>query len=252
MGQPTPADVHIDHYVGEEKGSPKRRRKGKGKKMHDTETVQKLEALVYKRDFTQAQRKKLASEGKALANESYPIETAADLGPAATLARSGHGDVAAAKSLIARRAKELGVRNPLEGATAKKAETGTVEITVELVKGEFEGKVYGIVLEPDLPDSQGDEVTFEDIEKACHAHMEEALESDVQHSGRSAGAVLIENYIAPVDFSLPSADGPREVRKGSWVQAYQVKDPVVKEEVRTGKLTGFSLEGTGIRLPIAA
>lgn len=250
MPQPTPGDVHVDHYLGEEKGSRKRRRKEKGKAM--TETVQKLEALVYKRDFTQAQRKQLASEGKALANESYPIETAADLGPAATLARSGHGDVAAAKALIARRAKQLGVRNPLEAATAKKAEAGTVEITVELVKGEFEGKVYGIVLEPDLPDSQDDEVTPEDIEKACHAHLQEALEPDVQHSGRSAGAHLIEHYIAPVDFTLPTPDGPREVRKGSWVQAYQVEDPVVKEEVRTGKLTGFSLEGTGIRLPIAA
>jgi len=123
-----------------------------------------------------------------------------------------------------------------------------IRIEVGLIKGELEGKVYGVVLEPDLPDSQGDDVTPEDIEKACHAHMQEALAPDVQHSGRDAGATLIENYIAPQDLLLQG----QPVRKGAWVQAYQVDDPVVKQEIADGKLTGFSLEGTGTRLPITA
>ena len=72
------------------------------------------ESVVYKRDIDTATRRRLAGEGKALPNLSYPIETAEDLGNAATLARSGHGNVAAARKLIARRAKELGVKNPLK------------------------------------------------------------------------------------------------------------------------------------------
>ena len=52
-------------------------------------------------------------EASALGDGSYPIENEEDLHNAAILARSGHGDVAAAKRLIARRAKELKVPNPL-------------------------------------------------------------------------------------------------------------------------------------------
>jgi len=72
-----------------------------------------------KRDFTQAQRRQLARRGMALGDGSYPIETAEDLHNAAVLARTGHGDVKGAKKLIARRAKELGVSNPLKEPAQK-------------------------------------------------------------------------------------------------------------------------------------
>jgi len=80
------------------------------------------EEAVFKRNIDTATRRRLASEGKALPNLSYPIENAEDLGNAATLARSGHGDTGAARTLIARRAKELGVANPLDEDDAKKAD----------------------------------------------------------------------------------------------------------------------------------
>lgn len=78
------------------------------------EAVKAAEAHVYKRDIDTATRRRLAKEGKALPDGSYPIESKEDLHNAAILARSGHGNVAAAKRLIARRAKELGVPNPLK------------------------------------------------------------------------------------------------------------------------------------------
>ena len=80
------------------------------------------EEAVFKRNIDTATRRRLASEGKALPNLSYPIENAEDLGNAATLARSGHGDVGAARKLISRRAKELGVANPLDTDDTEKAE----------------------------------------------------------------------------------------------------------------------------------
>jgi hypothetical protein len=54
-------------------------------------------------------RKKAAKSGHALPNGSYPIEDKKHLHSAAVLASSGHGDVAAAKALIRKRARELGV-----------------------------------------------------------------------------------------------------------------------------------------------
>ena len=82
------------------------------------------EADTEKRDVSTAERRSLASEHNALPDGSYPIDSAGDLHNAAVLARSGHGDVAAARRLIARRAGELGVANPLdESDAATKAET---------------------------------------------------------------------------------------------------------------------------------
>lgn len=96
-------------------------------------------AAEVKRDFSAEERRKLAKEGKALPDGSYPIADAEDLKNAAILAQSGHGDVAAAKRLIARRAKELGVANPLKKGNAPKhaaTEVGTpatdVDHTTEL------------------------------------------------------------------------------------------------------------------------
>jgi hypothetical protein len=66
------------------------------------------------RTFTAAERKKHAAAGQALPDGSYPIPDKDALRRAAILARSGHGDVKAAKRLIARRARELGVPNPLD------------------------------------------------------------------------------------------------------------------------------------------
>lgn len=237
--QPTPQDVHIDVLGSGERG----KRKRKGRRMTDVEEqMLRAEAAIYKRDFADEQRKKLASEGKALPNGTYPIETSADLHPATVLARSGHGDTAAAESLIARRARDLGVSNPLETAT-KKAED--VSIEVPIWKSATEGKVYGVVLEPDLTDSQGDRVSPAEIEKACHKYMGESQKADVQHSEEQAGAHLIENYIAPQDLMLEG----EHVTKGSWVQAWQITDPIVKKEVEDGVLTGFSIGGAGVRLP---
>jgi hypothetical protein len=66
------------------------------------------------REFSAAEREKHAKAGNALPDGSYPIPDKDALRRAAILARSGHGNVAAAKKLIAKRAKELGVPNPLD------------------------------------------------------------------------------------------------------------------------------------------
>ena len=87
--------------------------------------IAEVEEPVYKRKFTADQRRKAAAAGHALDDGSYPIESKEDLGNAAHLARSGHGNVSGAKALIRRRAKELGVANPLDdnNGSASKADS---------------------------------------------------------------------------------------------------------------------------------
>jgi hypothetical protein len=91
-----------------------KKQKRKQKKVeYSPEWVEKNNMEIQKKFHSAANRRKLAASGNALPNESYPISDTEDLKNAATLARSGHGDVGAAKRLIARRAKELGAKNPL-------------------------------------------------------------------------------------------------------------------------------------------
>jgi hypothetical protein len=83
------------------------------------------------RKFSADDRKRLASEGKALEDGSYPIPDADALRRAAILARSGHGNVAAAKRLIAKRARELGAKNPLARSDDASKEDTQVDDTTK-------------------------------------------------------------------------------------------------------------------------
>ncbi len=106
----------------------------------DGETL-KGAGLVFKahRKFSSDERTSLASEGNALPDGSYPIPDEDALHRAVTLARSGHGDVAAARRLIAKRAKELKVPNPLAGDTKKDAHEGTDLPGVRTADGDVPG-----------------------------------------------------------------------------------------------------------------
>lgn len=62
-------------------------------------------------DLNQSARMKLAKEGKALKDGSFPIRNAADLEKARIRAHQAN-DEGAAKALIRKRAKDLGVKLP--------------------------------------------------------------------------------------------------------------------------------------------
>jgi hypothetical protein len=108
----------------------------------DGEMCKSVDGLVFKahRKFGSDERKSLAAEGKALPDGSYPIPDEDALRRAAILARSGHGDVAAAKRLIAKRARELGVPNPLaDNKTEKDALEGATNETETKAPAEVSG-----------------------------------------------------------------------------------------------------------------
>ncbi len=87
-----------------------------------SKAIADAEFEITKRDIDTATRRSLAGQGHALPDGSYPIANTEDLHNAAVLARSGHGNVSGARALIARRAKELGVSNPLSDTDNDKIE----------------------------------------------------------------------------------------------------------------------------------
>lgn len=94
------------------------------------------EAPVYKRDIDTATRRRLASQGRALPNLSYPVETHEDADNAVTLILSGHGDTGAAASMVRRIARKEGWQDILDrlsgrGKKPKKEKGVTTEDTTD-------------------------------------------------------------------------------------------------------------------------
>lgn len=102
--------------------------------------------------------------------------------------------------------------------------------------------VTGVVLRPNMIDSQGDSMTPQDVEQAAHYYMENARVTGLRHKQKMPGAVL-ESYIAPAEFKL----GKGMVKKGDWVLSMRIDDESVWEKVLSGEYRAFSVGGFGTR-----
>jgi len=110
--------------------------------------------------------------------------------------------------------------------------------------------VYGVVLEPDTEDAQGDVISAEDIEEAAHGYLERARKVKARHKGDPIEkAFPVESYIAPCDLKFDGGPyGSSVVKKGSWVLGVKVLDPEEWAKVEKGEYKAFSVGGTGTRV----
>ncbi len=112
-----------------------------------------------------------------------------------------------------------------------------MDLTAPIVMKDLDRQiVYGPVLIPDMPDSDGDVVSKDKIERVAHRFLEEYRLMEHMHTLKSV-ARPVESYIAPVDIEL----GGNRIPQGSWVMGAKVNDPDAWDDVKTGKLTGFSV-----------
>lgn len=106
------------------------------------------------------------------------------------------------------------------------------------VKGD---EVFGIVYAPDEKDADGDEMDAATIAAACYEYNAFFRNTLYRHSIAltTDQVVLLESYIAPVDMKINDV----EIKSGTWLQRWQIKDPALQEQIRTGEIVGFSLGG---------
>jgi hypothetical protein len=120
---------------------------------------------------------------------------------------------------------------------------------VRLVKdaGAEERYVLGVVLAPDVVDSQGDTYSADEVRKAAHGWMERTGSLGKQHAEVVAKDQLrvLETYLAPIDFGY----GEEKIAKGTWLLAIRVPDDELWSAVKAGSFTGFSIGGTAVRTP---
>ena len=120
---------------------------------------------------------------------------------------------------------------------------------------EFEQIVYGIVLEPGVPDSYGDIETEKAIEDAANNYLLKArsvrFEINADHD-YDIEAHVVQSFTAKTDFwfdGTPRTD-EYKVRKGSWVLGVKIFDKEIFDRVLSGEFTGFSMEGWGRRVAV--
>ena len=95
-------------------------------------------------------------------------------------------------------------------------------------------------------DSQNDYMTPEEITKAAHHYMINSRAYDMHHvklDVTNDEAVVVESYIAPVDFTV----NDHVITKGSWVVVTHYPDIQVWERVKKGEFAAYSISGVGKR-----
>lgn len=143
---------------------------------------------------------------------------------------------------IERKAK--GIRKDINGGQVAKAAVSKCPIIKTDKAAQI---VYGVVLEPNTVDLQGDTLELDTIERAAHHYLIKSRVVGDSHS-RHAPAEVVESYLAPADLEL----GGQDIKKGTWVMAVHVKDPELWARVERGEFNGFSIGGVGERNEIEA
>lgn len=112
---------------------------------------------------------------------------------------------------------------------------------MQLIKTEEEQQVVlGVVIEPEVEDTDGNWTDATEIEKTAYDFMIHSQQMGVEHFFKADEAVIVESYLAPVDFTL----GDENVTKGSWVLGVKVLDETQWEMVKSGEFNGFSFGGS--------
>lgn len=124
-----------------------------------------------------------------------------------------------------------------------------VEKSIRLWKAEDrpeeERFVLGVVLEPEIVDSQGDIYSSEEIRRAAHHFMEFYRHVGLQHRGLIDDRVaILESYLVPADCEI----GGQAVKSGTWILAARVNDLELWEKVKSGDFDGWSIGGDAIRV----
>lgn len=98
--------------------------------------------------------------------------------------------------------------------------------------------VFGEVYAPNVPDSHGDFMLAEDIQKMAHQFVRslKVRKVDINHNNDPVDASVVESFIAPEE--------DKTFIPGSWVVGVKVNDPKIWKKIKEGVLNGFSFEAT--------
>lgn len=118
-------------------------------------------------------------------------------------------------------------------------------IKAEAAKVQDEYTVLGEVLVPDEVDAQNDTYSADEVRKTAWKFMEEYQVFGFMHKDIGINVKVLESFLAPIDYTVNGA----KIKKGTWLVRVRVLDSSIWKDIKSGKLTGFSIGGTAIRRP---
>lgn len=127
--------------------------------------------------------------------------------------------------------------------TITKQSDGSIQWELEfpIIKLDNEKRlVGGIVYEPDTVDAQGDSASSTEIEKAAHNFLQDSRTLGLMHKEEAGPrAKIVESYVAPCNMKMEN----QTIKKGTWMMVVKVHDNALWDQVKAGKITGFSMGG---------
>lgn len=128
-----------------------------------------------------------------------------------------------------------------------------VSITFKIEKADKTGRYVAgwlSVVEKDgkrVEDSQGDLISMDELRKGVHRYMSGERTIKKQHAGGEIGKMV---EVVMIDDDFAKAHGITHTKRGAWGTA-EITDEATRDDVRKGKVTGWSMGGRGKRTPIA-
>jgi hypothetical protein len=117
------------------------------------------------------------------------------------------------------------------------------EVRVAIVKRDAKKQiVYGEVYVPYVPDSQGDFMTPDEIERVAHEFLKkgDTTAIDTEHNLTRSGSAVVESFVA--------RSGDPDFTAGAWVLGVHIPDKDHWAKAERGEIGGFSMYGTGRRV----
>lgn len=119
----------------------------------------------------------------------------------------------------------------------------TTKFYVPIAKATTEERtITGVVLQPEVVDAQGDIIGVDVIRKAAHAFLagyNTRTKPGLMHKDFKPRFQIVESYLAPQELTING----KLVPAGAWVMTMKVLDDKVWDQIKKGKLTGFSIGG---------
>lgn len=154
----------------------------------------------------------------------------------------------------ARSYDEIAADRGLPSSVAKRGRADDLSVRIEFLKATAkpdERLVYGwvsVVTKAGKPvvDDQGDIVTPATLEKAAHDYLRKSRVGKRQHRGKAVMELVESVVFTKAKQKALGIDLGRE----GWFAGWHVHDDAVWAEIKAGKLPGFSIGGTGVRIPL--
>jgi len=128
----------------------------------------------------------------------------------------------------------------------------SASISTPIIKADEERRIaYLCVMEPGTVDAQSDIAEAIDIEKALHLYMAKYRKVGLLHKSLLEDSFPVEAYIAPQDLTFDWNGIKTEIKKGSAIVGIYIGEDEVWESVKKGELSGASITGSAVRVPVA-